>query len=433
MIVSYLNILSESNWSVPNVAGVPEGPQGRRDLPGLGQHGPHMKIVHLVSYAVLSGPLPGVILLARAQRQAGCAVHIVHDAWRGNFSPYEEIASADPHLASLAAPWPMTLSAKGGPWRALWDISSLRRQITQRGIDVLHCHLSHDHLLGILARPGSTALVRTVHAARAAEPRPGARWLVRHSDGIIARTPAVAEAARRLLGPASPAQVTVVPGAIDAAHWAPSTTSPARRAAWRARLGIPLDAPVLGHVALMAERGQMELLRAFEQVWGRARARQDGPLPHLVFVGRGYQEVPLRWAVGVGDLSRYVHFTGYVAHRRLPGLYAALDGAFVAQPGNDGAARAALEAQAAGVPVIGVAGAPLGGALSPEAAYLAPNRTPEGLAGALEQWLQDPAERRRRGALGAVQMQAGRSPAKEAAATLEVYAWAQRLRRGQPA
>jgi glycosyltransferase involved in cell wall biosynthesis len=326
----------------------------------------------------------------------------------------------------------MTLSAKGGPWRALKDILSLRRQML-RGIDVVHCHLSHDHLLGVLARAGSTALVRTVHAARAAEPRPGARWLWRHSDGIIARTPAIAEASCKLLGPAHRGRVTVVPGAIEGARWAAGAASGAQRAAWRARLGIPPDAPALGHVALMAERGQMELLRAFEQVWARARARREGPLPHLIFVGRGYQEVPLRWAVGLGELAGYVHFTGYVAQERLPGLYAALEGAFVAQPGNDGAARAALEAQAAGVPVIGVTGASLGGALSPEVAYLAPNRTPEGLASALEQWLLEPAQRRRRGALGAARMAAERSPDQEAAATLEVYAGAQRLRRNRRA
>ena len=140
--------------------------------------------------------------------------------------------------------------------------------------------------------------------------------------------------------------------------------------------------------------------------------------------------MPLRWAVGTGELSGYVHFAGYVPHGRLPELYAALDGAFVAQPGNDGAARAALEAQTAAVPVIGIAGAALGGALSPQVAYLAPDRTPEGLAGALQAWLQDPAERRVRGELGAKDMQATRSPAQEAAATLEVYARAQRLRNG---
>ena len=394
-----------------------------------------MKIVHLVSYAVLSGPLPGVILLARAQHAAGCSVHIVHDAWRGNFSPYEEMAANDPHLGQFGAPWPMTLSPKGGPVRALRDILSLRHQITHRGIDVVHCHLSHDHLVGALARTGPTALVRTVHAARAAEPRLGASWLWRHSDGIIARAPNVAEAARRLLPRAGKACVTVVPGAIDAARWAPSTASAAHRDAWRTRLHIPPDAAVLGHVALMAERGQMELLHGFAQVWERARASGHGPLPHLIFVGRGYQEVPLRWAVGVGELARHVHFTGYVEQARLAGLYAALDGAFVAQPGNDGAARAALEALAAGVPVIGVAGAPLHGTLSPEVAYLAPSRLPHALAQAIQEWLEDPAGRRLRGVLGAAKMSAERSPAQEAEATFEVYAQAQGIRRrrlGQP-
>lgn len=386
-----------------------------------------MKIVHLASYAVLSGPLPGVLLLAQAQAQAGHTVYIVHDAWRGNFSPYEEMARGYPPLAALAPPWPMVLSPKGGLIRAVRDVVRLRGATSQQGIDVVHCHLSHDHALAAWALQQRTALVRTVHAARAAQPRFGATWMWRRSHGFIARTASVAAAIEQRVPPRHRAPVHLIPGAINSATWAPTASAAAHRKRLRAAWGVPDNALVMGHVALMSRRGQEELLTAFSAVLQRLIACGHMPLPHLVFAGRGPQEVPLRWAMGTGRLAQHVHTVGYIPTAELPLYYAATDGAFVAQPGNDGAARAALEAMAAGVPLVAVDCPALAQVLRPHTAFLASSRTPEAIACALRAWHQSPEGRGQRLKQAQSWVRAERGPAQEARATLEVYDQARRL------
>lgn len=393
-----------------------------------------MKVLHLVSYAVLSGPLPGVLLLARAQRQAGHSAYVVHDGWRGNFSPYEEMACGHPDVAELAAPWPLTMSPKGGIQRALRDVLLLRKLTTQGVIDVIHCHQSHDHLLAACAARGTTAVVRTVHAARAASRRPLSGWLWRRTQGAIARAQATAQALDAHL-PSSCAPCHFIPGAIDSAAWqqpSPSETTAIARRALRARFGLPQAGALLGHIALMAERGQEELLEAFRQLWHACLEAGSTPLPHLVFVGRGPREVFLHWAVGRGPIAAHVHFTGYIEAAALPEFYGTLDGAFVAQPGNDGAARAALEAMAAGVPVIGVASPALQSLLQPEQAFIAQSRTVEAILSALQAWHENDHRRRRMGALSAQWVRQHRQPQDEAQATMAVYHGALARRRRTP-
>lgn len=391
-----------------------------------------MRILHLVSYSVYSGPLPGVLLLAQAQKRAGHQVYVVHDAWRGNFSPYEEMAQGRADIAELAAPWPMTLSGKAGMLRAYKDVAQLRYQMMHGAIEVIHCHLSHDHVLSALARAGRCALVRTVHAARAAERRAGSGWMWRRTHGIIARSAQVAVAAGGLPGRAAATNLHVVPGAIDAAAWRPSGQAPAHRAALRAQLGAPEGALLLGHVALMAGRGQQELLNAFAQLLRSIRPTPAKPWPHLVFVGRGPQEVALHRAVHSLGLQRFVHFIGYVPNHQLHEIYSALDGAFVAQPGNDGAARAALEAMAAHVPVVGVATGAMLELIAPQRAFVAVDQTAGAIAAACQSWWAHPHQRLERCQQAARWVATRHSPSAEAQSTCQVYKQALKIRVGAP-
>ncbi len=371
-----------------------------------------LRILHLVSYSLFSGPLPSTVGLALAQRRLGCTTWLAFDNKRGAFNDFEEAAA--PRLADmqLQPPLPLTLSAKstlGELWR---DWRSLRTFFSARQVDVVHVHMSHDHVLTQLAWPrGARAVrVRTVHAARSLERRFGQTFLNGRADAFITRC----EEHRRLLverfGVADN-RAHRVPGGIDASFFVPADS--AQRARARRRFGLPEDAPVLGHVALIAGRGQREVVEALALLPVEER-------PYVLFVGRGEAEAALRARVVALGLVPWVRYAGYLLGDDLLSGYAAMDAAFVAQPGNDGSARAALEAMACGLPTVAVAVGALGELVTEERGYPITDRAPPTVAFALRQLFAG-TQARQRARAGRSYVQQQRSFDGEAQATLEVY------------
>lgn len=395
-----------------------------------------MRVVHLVSYAVYSGPVPGVLALARAQRAFGHEVWVAHDRLRGPFSPYEEAigaahlaaegpggpaAAALPPPASLAPPVALAVSPKAAPWHFVRDVVRLRRFVREARVDVVHAHLSHDHwLLSCCGRLGA-ARVRTVHAERALRPRLAHRWLWRHTDGVLLRTGGHGQRLSAL-GVGLDVPRALVPGGVDAHDFRPLRRAERHeRLAIRARLNLPADARLLVHAALLADRGQLELLDALARL---VRAGTAGAL-HVAFLGRGPQEREVLARAAAPALEGRVHCLGYLEGRALRQAYRAADAAFVAQPGNDGAARAALEAMATELPVVAVRQGALAELVDEVVGYPVVDRTPAQLAKGLAAWLADPARGLARGRAGRRRVLRQRTFAQEAEATLTLYARAQ--------
>ena len=430
-----------------------------------------MRILHLVSYAVYSGPVPGLLALARAQRAQGHEVWVAHDRLRGPFSPYEEAIDAD-HLAAagqggvlptdltappapapplenaatfdpvpparnaavrnpapptpqpwatdLTPPVALAVSPKAAPWHFVRDVLRLRRFVRKFAIDVVHAHLSHDHWLLACCGKLGAARVRTVHAERALQRRFGHSWLWGRTDGVVLR--ARGHKGRLAgVGLDRGAPRALVPGAIDAGFWRPPARAErSQRGVTRAALGIPGPARLVVHAALMADRGQLELLAALEQL---CRAGAAGEL-HVALVGRGPQEDEVAARAAAPVLRGRVHRLGYLEANALRAVYRAADAAFVAQPGNDGAARAALEAMAAGLPVVAVRRGPLAELVDEVVGYPVADRAPDHVARGLAAWLADPDRARARGRAGRRRILRQRTFAQEAEATLRLYAQA---------
>ncbi|HET9210258.1 MAG TPA: glycosyltransferase family 4 protein [Thermoanaerobaculia bacterium] len=132
------------------------------------------------------------------------------------------------------------------------------------------------------------------------------------------------------------------PYAVDVESFAErSRLSPAERAAFRERLGVPARARVvLGLAKFNAREAPSDLLRAFSRV-------QD-PDVWLVLAGDGPARPDLEgFAKG---LSR-VHFPGYIPYPELPALYAASD-LFVHPAREERWGVSVQEALACGLPVI---------------------------------------------------------------------------------
>ena len=84
----------------------------------------------------------------------------------------------------------------------------------------------------------------------------------------------------------------------------------------------------------MAGRGQQELIEAAHRV--------DDPNLHLIFIGRGEHEETVRAQAQASPMAKRIHFTGYLQGDALLEAYGAMDGAFLAQAGNDASVRAVL-------------------------------------------------------------------------------------------
>jgi glycosyltransferase involved in cell wall biosynthesis len=338
-------------------------------------------------------------------------VWFAYDNKRGAFNDYEEAAAAHVETRGLQLPISLTLSTKSSADEYLRDLLALHSLIHAGELDVLHLHMSHDHGLAALSgRAGGKVIrVRTFHADRSLRPRFGQAFLNRRAEGWIVRCTAHQQKLIDAFG-IDPGRTTVIPGSVDARRFLPPA-SDARQAA-RQRFALPADEPVLGHVALMAGRGQEELLEALALV--------DDP-PYLLFAGRGEHEDRVRQCVHRSPLAERVRLAGYLEGEELLAAYAAIDAAFVAQPGNDASARAALEALASGLPVLAVQTGALTELVTDELGYPIAERSIEAIATALRAWLSDRRAGRVRGKRGRAYVAAERSFTREAQSTLAFY------------
>ncbi|MEO1174887.1 MAG: glycosyltransferase family 4 protein, partial [Myxococcota bacterium] len=286
-----------------------------------------MNILHLLAYSLYSGPVAPTLGLALAQRRAGHTVSIACDRKRGNFDGYEEAALPRIEAEGLASSLPLTLSTKSSPFELMRDVARLRAFLSRGGTDVVHVHMSHDHTLVTVARQGLKSpprIVRTFHASRSLEERFGQGVINRAADGWVTRNRT--DHARALSKFSLPPELArMIPGSIDSNAFVIPVAEERARA--KRELGLPADSPVIGQVALIADRGQEQLLEAL--------AMTGNTSAHVVFVGRGEAETRLRDLVDARGMSERVHFTGYLKDEALLRAYAAMDTAFVAGPGND--------------------------------------------------------------------------------------------------
>ncbi|MDP1915912.1 MAG: glycosyltransferase [Myxococcales bacterium] len=284
-----------------------------------------MKVLHLLASPYFSGPAESLTQLALAQRSLGHDVSIAVDRKRTQTSA-EELAVPRLQDLGLLADVGLELSVKSSPLAVARDIKALK----SIAADVIHCHFSHDHLLARWGRQKGTTLVRSIHAPRSV------RRLMPVADAWTVPFEALK---RPFMGP----RVMVLPPLVSA-----SFSPPASRAELRRRLELP-DVPLVGMVSTFQPSRRHALgVAAFDALVKRR------PEAHLVLIGDGELVGPVQALVKEKGLSARVHFVGYQRGEAFVRWLQALDEVWVLGLGNDFSARAAAQARAVGVRVIGV-------------------------------------------------------------------------------
>ncbi|HTK91270.1 MAG TPA: glycosyltransferase family 4 protein [Verrucomicrobiae bacterium] len=365
---------------------------------------PPLRILHLVANRWWTGSADPVIRLIDGLARRGHTVRLGLIAG-DRFEAKAREAGIEPEAG-------LSLDVKGAPWAWVADVRRVRELVRREAIDIVHVHHSHDHWLGAVAR-GPAALVRTFHNQRAVRVGRVARALYRRADAVIVVSRQIEERAR--LAGIAPERIHRVSGVVDLARF----MEDADPTPVRAELGIdgaPATGPIIGSVARLAHnRGHELLIRGFQRLLGRY------PSARLLLVGKGEARPRLEAVVHELGLQREIIFTGY-RDADLPAVLRALDTFVLVGAGSDESCRAALEAMAAGRPVV----ARRIGALPDTVAHgetglLLDDERPEAVESALAALAADPARARRMGEAGRRRALEEFSPSRHAAQVEAVY------------
>jgi glycosyltransferase involved in cell wall biosynthesis len=224
-----------------------------------------------------------------------------------------------------------------------------RRLVEAHGpYDILHCH--EHHWCGVLLRLGAAAGIphRIAHSRVESPPPRGAlrpmyektmrRWIDCHMTCGLAVSD---RAAASLFGPAwqQDPRIRVFRSGIELAPFRETLQG------IRHELGLSKDAPVVGHVGLFnAQKNHAVLLRAF------AALLEQRPDARLLLVGEGPLRGEVETLVRRLGVEPQVHFLG--PRNDVPRLMRGAMDALVLPSRFEGLPRAALEAQAAGLPLL---------------------------------------------------------------------------------
>jgi glycosyltransferase involved in cell wall biosynthesis len=365
-----------------------------------------LRVLHLAANRWWTGSADPIIRLVAGLRDRG------HHVLLG-VTPGDRF-EAKAREADLPLVEGLHLRARLAPLQLAQDVLRLRALVASEAIDVIHAHHSHDHWLSLLIRRrradgGRPTLARTFHNVRSVRRSIAVGPLHRRTAAVFAVSRQIEARCREVGLP--PERVHWTPGAADIPRFSPATDGQAIRDEFK--LG---RAPVIVSVArFAANRGHEQLLVGFGELLRRL------PEARLLLVGKGERRDRLEQLVDELELGHRVIFTGY-RDRDLPQVLAAADCFALMAAGSDESCRAALEAMAAGRPVVARAvGALPETVVHGETGLLVADDSPRAVAQALAAILGDPGRARAMGELGRRRAAVEFSPERSAAIVEAVY------------
>jgi glycosyltransferase involved in cell wall biosynthesis len=363
-----------------------------------------MNILHLFSNWKWTGPAEHALQLAH---RLGLRGHQVLFAYGG--PPKEDLEGIRQKAQSLPIKTVELRLKKHlnllSNARDLWALRNLLRDFRP---DLIHTHLTNDHLLGGMAArvfSPSTKVVRTSYEGEGMEPSLRNQILLSYfTSGLITISEKGRETCIRNFA-LPPERVWKVEVGVDTARFDPqgvrATPDKDTRDAGSARvdtalrrsLGLSPSDVVVGIVARIQRHRRFEVfLEAFRQ------ASREMPNLRAILVGRGTNMIPVAVepAKRMG-LNGRVLFPGYKGGEEYVEALASMDIKVFLVPGTDGSCRAVREAMAMGVPIIAARRGMLPEMVKEGEVGLLVEDSPENLANAILKLARDAALRRKMG------------------------------------
>lgn len=349
-------------------------------------HARRARIVHLITRLDLGGAQQNTLYCVRHHDRARFEVGL----WAGAGGRLDREARSIDDADVRLVPW---LRHAISPARDAGAVLRLAAMLD--GVDLLHTHSSKAGIVGRAAARLARvpAVVHTVHGWSFNDTQKGAtrsayvaleRIAARQTDRLLC----VSEADRALglsRGIGEPSAYRILRSGIDAASYLPANGA---RERVRRELGCAPDTILVGSVGnLKAQKAPLD----FVETARRAHARD--PRLRFAFAGDGDLRPDVERAIAAAALGGVVRLLGW--RDDVPALLAALD-LFLLTSRFEGLPRAALQAVAAGVPVVATDTGGIAEVItSGEGGVLVPVGDVEAAVRAVVRLAADPGERRR--------------------------------------
>ncbi len=297
-----------------------------------------MKCLHLFSDWKWTGPAEPVVSLCENLAAEGIDVSLAFRKAPEDFK--ERTVGKEAHKQGVRGYEALRLNRYFSIRDWAFDVRAIGRYAADHKVDIVHAHLTHDHVLAALGLTGKKKclLVRTDHKRDGLGAGYAMKTLLSRTDGLVSYARTIQQ--HDILAFDFPEERTAVlsPGV---------RVPPATRQDLRTELGIAADEKVIGVIGrLKPDRGYDVILRAFKMLRERTRGVK------LVIVGRSSQiEESIRKPVSALGLQDDVILAGYRLNDYFP-MIATFDLFVMIRAGSDGTARALREVMAMGKPAI---------------------------------------------------------------------------------
>jgi glycosyltransferase involved in cell wall biosynthesis len=296
-------------------------------------------------------------------------------------------------------------------------IKRLRGELRTLQPDIVHTHLIHADLFGILAArwAGVPVIVTSRHNDDAFRSRQPIKFvnqvLWRMADAGIAISNSIERFSIQVEGAPASKLHRIYYGLDTSIKPLDRNTT---RPALEKELGLAGDAILVGMVCrLIEQKGVRYGLQAFQQI------AAEFPTARLLIAGEGPLRAELEACAAQAGLTKRVHFLGWRAD--VPALLSALD-VLLAPSLWEGFGLVLLEAMSQQTPVVASAVSAIPEVISSgDSGLLVPPRDVDGLAGALRQLLSDKPLRQYMGLVGRDRLETHFSAAHMVDQTLALY------------
>lgn len=255
------------------------------------------------------------------------------------------------------------------PYQVGWRVAQECRRLQIPAVAFYHSHFAESELRPLEKYFGQTVADLLVDlAARSC------RGLYNRYAATLVPSPILAEVLRGW----GVKNTEVVDMGVDTNAFRPASES---RRAVRRRIGIPENARVLLYVGrLAAEKNTANLCTAMSELARRAPGKY-----HLIIAGEGIQRPAVEQVLR--DTRSVTWLPFQTEHARLLDLYHAAD-LFVHPGVKETFGLVSAEAQACGLPVVGIRGTAMDRVISHDLSFWANENTPRALADAMESAFQ---------------------------------------------